>query len=155
MCLIELDEFDFWVDEGVVNDIYKFSPIFIHIVGWAYEEGFINERFFDIKMLDERYNRLLIKDITFQEFVDEVLEGKLVEAMFKDSVREFLVDYIELSRYSKDISKYFRKSMWDFPQEPSCFKEVYSIISKSKCNYDKHKLNHPELAIFEDDYDFD
>lgn len=155
MCLIELEDFDFWVDEGVSNNIYKFSPIFVHIVGWAYEEGFLNEEFFDIKLFEEQYSRLVVKEVSFQTFVDEVLEGKLVEAMFKDSVREFLVDYIQLSRYSKDISKYFEKSMWDFSHDPSHFKNIHSIISKSKNNYEKHKLNHPDLAIFDDNYDFD
>lgn len=155
MCLVELEDFDFWVDEGVVNDIYKFSPMFIHIAGWAYEEGFLDKEFFEGKSFAQHYKNLFTKDISFQAFVDEVLEGRLLEAMFKESAREFLIDYIELSVYSRDTSNYFKKSLWDFPQEPSQLKDIYSIISQSKRNYEKHKISHPDLAIFEENYDFD
>ena len=152
MCLVELEDFDFWVDEGVVNDIYKFSPMFIHIAGWAYEEGFLNEEFFEGKSFEKYYKSLFIKDVSFQVFVDDILEGKLLVVMFKESAREFLTDYIELSAYSRDISNYFKKSIWDFPQDPSQLKDIYSIINRSKRNYDKHKVSYPDLAIFEDGY---
>ena len=86
-------------------------------------------------------------------FVDDVLGRRLIQTIFKDTIREFVTDYIELSRYSKDVSKYFSKSLWDFPQDPSHFENIHAIISKSKNNYEKHKLNHPDLAIFDDDYE--
>lgn len=149
----ELEDFDFLSDPDVEDDIYKFAPMFVHIAGYAYEGSFLDEKFIKKSNFEKYYSQVKTGKISFKTFIQKVLKGRLTVEMFKKSAREFFIDYVELSGYSEYISKYYQLTLWDFPQDPSHFNDIYAIIDKCKINYDKHKKIYPELAIFYDKYE--
>jgi len=148
--ILELDDFDFWVDEAVSDGIYKFSPVFVFIIGWGIEEGLLEPVFLESRSIKKKYEELLKEQISFRSFVEEVLRDRIEENMFKSHIREFVVDYIECDGYSFKLSEFFNCSLWDIPHDLSKSKEIFSMINNSRKNYEKHKAINPKLAIFED-----
>ncbi len=152
MVLLELGDFDFWVDNAVVVNVYAFSSIFVFIIDWAYKNCVLDKDFVCSEPFHSSYPKLLSGKMNFEEFVDKVLDGKLTEEIFKNDIKEFISDYIVFDGLSKDMSGFFELPMWEFPTDFERSGKLNEVISKSRENYKKHKLNFPELVIFDDEY---
>lgn len=151
MILLELDDFDYWVDNSVTGSsgAEVFSPMFIYIIHWARENNKLDMCFSESTSFSENYLKLLRGEIEFPEFVNKVLDGKLSDRYFTPEIREFLYDYIEYDGYTTDLTKYYKLNLWELPHDLKKIDGFLDFINKSHTNYEKNKAINPDLAMFD------
>ncbi|MFQ3251491.1 MAG: hypothetical protein ACI9O6_003341 [Glaciecola sp.] len=151
--IIDLNDFDFHcVVMSSLNkkdlSLLDFSPMIIYLVCWAYEYHELTEGFTNAE--SQKLALLKAGDVSFFEFTETVLEGRLESEIFKKGARSFVKDYYEYGGYIDDLTSVFSTNIANLPLNLINISGLYQAINKSRINYYINKSNFPELIVFRD-----
>jgi len=155
MAILELDDFGFHVEilsalnERELNEL-SFSPMFVFLIDWAVKNDCIGEELKQCEVFKENYPKLLNGEVSFPDFVMDVLDGKLTETNFSKESLPFIKDYIEYDGYVEDLTKVYKTNLGAFPNDLDSSGALYNAINESRKNYEINKSNFPDLIVFSD-----
>ena len=156
MILLELEDFDCMAEfaealDGIEINELVFCPMFVFIIDWAHKREKLGNEVKESIPFKDRHPKLLSGEITFSEFVLDVLDSKIIDTNFTSDIRKFISDYIEYDGYRNDLLETFKISnLWFLKESFDNSEELYKRIDKSFENYTINKNNYPELIIFYD-----
>ena len=149
MIIFELDDFDYWVDNSVADSIYVFSPMFVYLVHWASEEGYLSEEFSSCSLFQEAFVKLQRGEMQFPQFVYDILDGKFLDSYLKPELQQFVKDYFEYDGYSEDLVACFNANLWQLPMDLLGSKKMMSFINSSLINYRRNLSRNPDIINFD------
>lgn len=155
MTILELDDFEFHADiMSALNerelDELSFSQMFVFLIDWAVKNNCLGEELKRCAVFNENYPKLLSGDISFSDFVLNVLDGKLIDSNFSSEALPFIKDYIEYDGYVDDLAKVYKTNLGILPANLKLTGSLCGAINESRKNYEINKNNFPDLIVFTD-----
>ena len=133
--LMSFEAFESIADEHDIEDLSVFSPVFVFIMGWAYERGYLEEDL--AEMVSELYAEVKSNKIDFSDFVYEALDSKIPSNYFNESVRPFLESYIDDNGYIKLLCDYYQCQLWELPQNFDKAEGLFQLIDGALKKYNE------------------
>ena len=95
MIIFEIDDFDYWSDNSVVDgdSATIFSPMFIFIIDWAYKNNHLDISLSNESTFNNAYKDIVDKKCNFKSFLLNTLDSKLLDTYFTINIRKFICDY--------------------------------------------------------------
>ena len=156
MSLFELEDFETQCEFAEVLDGLKiteaqFCPIFIFIIDWAASRNKLEYTFSEYLKLNESVEKLHCGSLSFEDFVLNTLDAKLILGVFTKDIQPFITDYMDHEAYFKNLrDTYDISNLWFLPDNFSNCEGLYHVIDTSLKNYNENKKHHPKLVLFGD-----
>jgi hypothetical protein len=156
MSLFELEDFETQCEFAEILDGLKineaqFCPVFVFIIDWAASRNKLEYTFSEYLKLNKSVEKLHCGNLSFEDFVFDTLDAKLILGVFIKDIQPFITDYINHDEYFKNLRDvYGISNLWFLPGDFSKCEGLYHVIDTSLKNYHENKEHHPKLVLFND-----
>ena len=139
MKLAMIDELDF--HKSIIPESIGWesaTPHLATLVMWACKQDHFSDELNNDAQFLEACRAVESENLTVASFVEEFLDGVVIEGYFESKVTSFLSDYVSLGVYFGDLEKYFSvSSIYFLPHSISELSTFYDVLNK---RYNHHQV---------------
>jgi len=114
------------------------TPHLATLVMWAFNQKYFSDELNKDELFLESCVKVEAGDLTVVSFVEDYLDGAVIDGYFISEVANFLSDYVSLGVYYGDLEKYFEvSSIYFLPDSISELAAFYEVLNK---RYSHHRI---------------